>query len=161
MSERRRAMARADDSYVLLVLGSGAAGLSVVLRALELNPNLKIAVIAKNAAAAGSTTQAQGGIAAVFDSSDSLESHVADTMDGGAGLCDPVTVRYVTERARGDQLASGRGSEFRPRSGYRRVSTRPRGRAFASPDRAFGGRYRTGGGDRPHHPARRERWRTV
>jgi L-aspartate oxidase len=88
------------DSYDLLVLGSGAAGLSVVLRALELNPRLKIAVIAKNAAAAGSTAQAQGGIAAVVDSADSLESHIADTMDAGAGLCDPVTVRYVAERAR-------------------------------------------------------------
>ena len=84
----------------LLVLGSGAAGLSVVLRALELNPKLKIAVIAKNAAASGSTAQAQGGIAAVFDSTDSLESHVADTLDAGAGLCDPVTVRFVAERAR-------------------------------------------------------------
>jgi succinate dehydrogenase/fumarate reductase flavoprotein subunit len=46
------------DSYDLLVLGSGAGGLSVVLRALELNPKLKIAVIAKNAAAGGSTAQA-------------------------------------------------------------------------------------------------------
>jgi len=71
-----------------------------VLRALELNPKLKIAVIAKNAAAGGSTAQAQGGIAAVFDSADSLESHVADTMDAGAGLCNPVTVRFVAERAR-------------------------------------------------------------
>lgn len=101
MSGKRRATTRADgDSYDLLVLGSGAAGLSVVLRALELNPKLKIAVIAKNAAAGGSTAQAQGGIAAVFDSADSLESHVADTLDAGAGLCDPVTVRFVAERAR-------------------------------------------------------------
>jgi L-aspartate oxidase len=100
-SEPRRAGRRGDcDSFDLLVLGSGAAGLSVVLRALELNPKLKIAVIAKNTAAGGSTAQAQGGIAAVFDASDTLESHVADTMDAGAGLCDPVTVRYVAERAR-------------------------------------------------------------
>jgi L-aspartate oxidase len=88
------------EIYDLLVLGSGAAGLSVVLRALELNANLKIAVIAKAAAAGGSTAQAQGGIAAVFDFADSLASHVADTMDAGAGLCDPVTVRSVAERAR-------------------------------------------------------------
>jgi L-aspartate oxidase len=101
MSEKRRATTRASgDGYDLLVLGSGAAGLSVVLRALELNPKLKIAVIAKNAAAGGSTAQAQGGIAAVFDSADSLESHVTDTLDAGAGLCDPVTVRFVAERAR-------------------------------------------------------------
>jgi len=87
------------EIYDLLVLGSGAAGLSVVLRALDLNPKLKIAVVAKDVATAGSTAQAQGGIAAVFDSSDSLASHVADTLDAGAGLCDPVSVRYVAERA--------------------------------------------------------------
>jgi len=89
-----------SDSYDLLVLGSGAAGLSVVLRALELDPKLKIAVIAKDAAAGGSTAQAQGGIAAVFDATDSVASHIADTMDAGAGLCNPVTVAYVAERAR-------------------------------------------------------------
>ena len=66
-----------NDAYDLLVLGSGAAGLSVVLRALALNPALKIAVIAKNAAASGSTAQAQGGIAAVLDATDTIESHVA------------------------------------------------------------------------------------
>ena len=76
-------MRRTAIAYDLLVLGSGAAGLSVVLHSLELNPKLKIAVIAKNAASGGSTAQAQGGIAAVFDSVDSLESHIADTMDAG------------------------------------------------------------------------------
>jgi L-aspartate oxidase len=35
----------------------------------------------------------------VFDSADTIESQVADTMDAGAGLCDPVTVRFVAERA--------------------------------------------------------------
>ncbi|HUA19383.1 MAG TPA: L-aspartate oxidase [Bryobacteraceae bacterium] len=101
MRESRRATQPLEgDVYDLLVLGSGAAGLSVVLRALELNPKLKIAVVAKDSAAGGSTAQAQGGIAAVFDSGDSIASHVADTLDAGAGLCDAVTVRYVAERAR-------------------------------------------------------------
>jgi L-aspartate oxidase len=100
MAVQRGPRSRGDHAiYDLLVLGSGAAGLSVVLRALELNPELKIAVVAKDTATSGSTARAQGGIAAVFDSSDSLASHVADTLDAGAGLCDPVTVRYVAERA--------------------------------------------------------------
>jgi L-aspartate oxidase len=114
MSEKRRATTHVnDETYDLLILGSGAAGLSVVLRALELNPKLKIAVIAKNAAAGGSTAQAQGGIAAVFGSDDTLESHVQDTLDAGAGLCDPLTVRFVAERAREaiDWLA-GEGVSF-------------------------------------------------
>ncbi len=101
MTKKSRAASRAEqDSYDLLVLGSGAAGLSVVLRALELNPKLKIAVVAKDVAAGGSTAHAQGGIAAVIDSGDSLASHVADTLDAGAGLCDPETVAYVAESAR-------------------------------------------------------------
>lgn len=88
------------EVYDLLVLGSGAAGLSVVLRALERNPTLKIAILAKNGPADGSTAYAQGGIAAVVDESDSLESHEADTIDAGAGLCDPKTVKFVAKRAR-------------------------------------------------------------
>lgn len=88
----------------VLVLGAGAAGLSVVLRALELNPKLKIAVLAKNGPADGSTAYAQGGIAAVMTTAgpehDSLESHVADTLDAGAGLCDVKAVRFVAENAR-------------------------------------------------------------
>jgi len=86
-------------TYDLLILGSGAAGLSVVLRALQLNPKLKIAVIAKTSAQSGSTDWAQGGIAAVFDATDTIESHIADTIEAGAGLCHPATVRYVAERA--------------------------------------------------------------
>ena len=86
-------------NFDLLVLGSGAAGLSVVLRALELNAKLKIAILAKNGPADGSTAYAQGGIAAVMDRTDSVESHIADTLDAGAGLCDEHSVRFVAERA--------------------------------------------------------------
>ena len=87
-------------TYDLLVLGSGAAGLSVVLRALERNPDLRIAILAKNGPADGSTAWAQGGIAAVIDATDSIDSHVADTLDAGAGLCDVQAVRFVAERAK-------------------------------------------------------------
>jgi L-aspartate oxidase len=113
-------MGESGGCYDLLVLGSGAAGLSVVLRALELNPRLKIAVITKNAAESGSTDWAQGGIAAVFDAADTVASHVADTIEAGAGLCDPVTVRYVAARAREaiDWLASeGVGFDRNPDTG--------------------------------------------
>lgn len=109
-----------SEIYDLLVLGSGAAGLSVVLRALELNSSLRIAVLAKNGAADGSTAYAQGGIAAVVDEADSLESHEADTMDAGAGLCDAVTVRFVAERARESiEWLAKQGVEF-DREGFDR-----------------------------------------
>ena len=89
-----------SEIFDILVLGSGAAGLSVVLRALQQNANLKIAILAKNGPADGSTAYAQGGIAAVIDATDSIESHVADTLDAGAGLCKLKAVQFVAGRAK-------------------------------------------------------------
>jgi L-aspartate oxidase len=52
-----------DRSFDVLVVGSGAAGLSA---ALELPPHLQVGVLAKGDISAGSTAWAQGGIAAVL-----------------------------------------------------------------------------------------------
>lgn len=79
-------------SYDVLILGSGAAGLSLALR---LPPSCRVALVSKGPLQEGSTLYAQGGISAVLDKADSLESHVADTLNAGAGLCDPETVRFV------------------------------------------------------------------
>lgn len=87
-------------AYDLLVIGSGAAGLSLALRVLTLNPTARVAVLAKGPLYEGSTNYAQGGIAAVLDSTDSTESHIADTLNAGAGLCDVDSVRFVVENAR-------------------------------------------------------------
>jgi L-aspartate oxidase len=102
-----------SETYDLLVLGSGGAGLSVVLRALELDPTLKIAALAKSQAAGGSTAWAQGGIAAVYDATDSIASHISDTEIAGAGLCKHSAVRFVAEHAKEsvDWLA-GLGVDF-------------------------------------------------
>ena len=81
--------------YDVLVIGSGAAGLSLALR---LPPSLQVAVISKRTVAEGNTYYAQGGIAAVLDKNDSVDSHVEDTLVAGAGLCDEATVRRVVER---------------------------------------------------------------
>jgi L-aspartate oxidase len=78
----------------VLVIGSGAAGLSLVLR---LNPKLRVAVIAKGPVAEGSSRYAQGGISAVLDPADSIEAHIEDTLSCGAGLSDPEVVRYTVE----------------------------------------------------------------
>ncbi len=40
---------------------------------------------------------AQGGIAAALRAGDSVESHIKDTLETGAGLCNPETVSYVVE----------------------------------------------------------------
>ncbi len=85
-----------NTHYDVLVLGSGAAGLSLALR---LPAGTRIAVVSKRDLKEGSTYYAQGGISAVLDESgDSLESHVQDTLRSGAGLCDEEVVKLVVER---------------------------------------------------------------
>ncbi len=79
--------------YDVLIIGSGGAGLSLALKLAE--HSLRIAVLSKFALTAGSTYYAQGGISAVFDAEDSIESHIEDTLDAGAGLCNPDIVRLT------------------------------------------------------------------
>ena len=78
----------------ILIIGSGAAGLSLALRLADTHT---ISLISKASLQEGSTLYAQGGIAAVLASDDSIESHIADTINAGAGLCDPEVVRYTVE----------------------------------------------------------------
>ncbi len=82
-------------SHDVLIIGSGAAGLSLALR---LPPTASVAVIAKRELGEGNTFYAQGGISVVLDERDSIESHVQDTLRTGAGLCDESIVRLVVER---------------------------------------------------------------
>ena len=65
--------------------------------ALQLADNYSIALLSKSSIKSGSTWYAQGGIAAVFDQQDSIESHVQDTLVAGAGLCHEDTVKYTVE----------------------------------------------------------------
>ncbi len=92
-------MAKLKPLYDLLVIGSGAAGLSVALGVLAQHPTARVAVLAKNELSEGSTRYAQGGIAAVLDAADSTEAHIADTLDAGAGICVEPAVRAVVEGA--------------------------------------------------------------
>ncbi len=79
----------------VLILGSGAAGLSLALR---LPSDLRVAVVSKRELTEGNTLYAQGGISAVLHETDSIASHIEDTLDAGAGLCDPDVVKVVVER---------------------------------------------------------------
>lgn len=85
-----------QQQHDVLIIGSGAAGLSL---ALKLANYAKVAVLSKNALAEGATYYAQGGMSAVLDEHDSIESHVEDTLLAGGGLCNQETVRFVVERA--------------------------------------------------------------
>ncbi|CAA0100386.1 L-aspartate oxidase [BD1-7 clade bacterium] len=83
--------------YDALIIGSGASGLCL---ALSLAQNFKVAIISKNAAREGSTYYAQGGIAAVLDDKDSIDLHVKDTMNAGAGICREDAVRFTVEHSK-------------------------------------------------------------
>ena len=85
---------RQSFRHDVLIIGGGAAGLSLALR---LAPLAKIAVITKERDSEGSTYYAQGGISAVLRQDDSFESHIADTMNAGVGLCDEAAVRFTVE----------------------------------------------------------------
>ena len=87
---------RSSVQYDVVVIGSGAAGLTA---ALALASKLKVLVLAKGQLTGGSTAWAQGGIAAVLDAGDTFEEHIRDTMVAGAGLNRLETVEYVVERA--------------------------------------------------------------
>lgn len=83
--------------FDVLVIGSGAAGLSLALKVADRH---KVAVLSKNALTESNTLYAQGGISAVLDAEDSIESHIEDTLRAGAGLCDPDIVRLVVSQGK-------------------------------------------------------------
>ncbi|MDP3672118.1 MAG: L-aspartate oxidase [Telluria sp.] len=83
--------------FDVAIVGSGLAGLSV---ALHLAQTRTVAIISKRALQDGASDWAQGGIAAVLDSGDSHEQHIADTLVAGGGLCDEAATRYIVEHGR-------------------------------------------------------------
>jgi L-aspartate oxidase len=82
----------------VVVVGSGIAGLTAALRVRASSPGVRVLVVTKDLLSAGSTTWAQGGIAAALGPGDTPEEHLQDTLVAGAGLCDESAVRVlVTE----------------------------------------------------------------
>jgi L-aspartate oxidase len=64
-----------------------------------MRPVREVVLITKDTLDAGSTNWAQGGLAAVLDPNDSIENHVQDTLEAGAGLCDEGAVRELVSEA--------------------------------------------------------------
>ncbi|KTD18929.1 L-aspartate oxidase [Legionella jordanis] len=85
--------------FDVLVLGTGLAGLNYCLQLLKLQPKVKIALISKAEVEECNSRYAQGGIAAAVSPEDSLESHIADTLQAGDGLCYQPAVEFIIRQA--------------------------------------------------------------
>ncbi|MDX1682898.1 MAG: FAD-dependent oxidoreductase, partial [Phycisphaeraceae bacterium] len=80
----------------VLVIGGGVAGLRTAISAAD---HGDVIVVNKASSRQSNTNWAQGGIAAVLTEEDSCADHAEDTIDAGAGLCDPTVVQRVVEAA--------------------------------------------------------------
>jgi L-aspartate oxidase len=78
-----------------LVIGAGIAGLRAALKAAERH---SVIIVCKGNAEDSNTFKAQGGIASVLDKADTFESHIADTLKTGCGICDEGVVDLVVRR---------------------------------------------------------------
>ena len=99
-----------------LVIGAGIAGFRAAIEAAE---QLKVIVVCKGALEDSNTWNAQGGIASVLDAGDTFESHIADTLKTGCGLCDKDVVDLVVRR--GPELVTqllNWGAEFDRKDGH-------------------------------------------
>ncbi len=78
----------------VLIVGGGIGGLAA---ALELADERTVTVLSKDDFSESATHHAQGGVAAVVSPEDSFEDHARDTIEAGAGLCNPDVVRLCVE----------------------------------------------------------------
>ncbi|MFM7463185.1 MAG: FAD-dependent oxidoreductase, partial [Actinomycetota bacterium] len=100
-----------STSCDVIVVGSGVAGLTTALQIRS--HNLKVILVTKARIDEGSTRWAQGGIAAALGPGDSPEAHKQDTLNAGAGLCDPSAVEVlVTEGPEAVRRLIARGAVF-------------------------------------------------
>lgn len=82
--------------FDVLVVGGGAAGLYA---ALSLPNTLQVGLVTKDTLSLSASDWAQGGIAAAIAPTDSPDLHAQDTLEAGAGLCDPDAVQFLVEQA--------------------------------------------------------------
>ncbi len=83
----------------VIVIGSGIAGLTAALSARD--KGLSVLLLTKDVLSTGSTSWAQGGIAAALGPGDSPDQHFQDTLEAGAGLCDQESVRILVQEGPG------------------------------------------------------------
>lgn len=88
------------SEYSVVVIGSGAAGL---YSALKISQQIElpdgILLLTKSSLGESNSMYAQGGIVGVLhqNPADTVESHVKDTLNAGAGLNDAAAVEYISQ----------------------------------------------------------------
>src|SRR3954463_8757481 len=123
----------------VLVIGGGVAGLRAAIAAAD--GGADVLLLTKDTIDESNTWYAQGGIAAVLQPLDSVESHVHDTEVGGAGLCDDKAVRIVIEegpRRVLELLEWGANFDKKIGNPYDLAFTREGGHSFARIIHAYG-----------------------
>ena len=103
--------------FDVLIIGGGLAGQAAAIRLAE---SCRVGLISKRTLDDSASARAQGGIAAVLGSADSVEDHIRDTFVAGAHLNDPAATRFVVENGRqAIEWLIGQGVEFtRGEMGY-------------------------------------------
>ncbi|MDG1444980.1 MAG: L-aspartate oxidase [Methylophilaceae bacterium] len=86
-----------SQQFDILIIGSGLAGLTL---ALQIADSKKVCIVSKRKLQDSASSWAQGGIATVLNSDDTIAEHVEDTLIAGAGLCDTEITRMVAESGR-------------------------------------------------------------
>jgi len=86
-----------SQQFDVLIIGSGLAGLTL---ALQVADQKKVCIVSKRTMQDSASSWAQGGIATVLNSDDSIDNHIEDTLIAGGGLCDAEITRMVTEHGR-------------------------------------------------------------
>src|SRR5437764_13079788 len=86
-----------SQAYDVAIIGGGIAGLSVALR---LPGHMRVALFTKGQLGESNTRYAQGGLTVALGADDSPDLHFQDTIAAGAGLCDEIAVRILTQEAR-------------------------------------------------------------
>ena len=86
-----------SQQFDVLIIGSGLAGLTL---ALQVANQKKVCIVSKRTMQDSASSWAQGGIATVLNSDDSIDNHIEDTLIAGGGLCDAEITRMVTEHGR-------------------------------------------------------------
>ena len=95
--ERTASGVRGPPKTGVAVVGGGAAGLYVALRAAE--QGAPVTLVSRKPLAESASYWAQGGLAAALAPDDSPARHADDTLNAGRGLCRTEAVQTLTREA--------------------------------------------------------------